>query len=381
MRGSPMRRRLFLEGLESRRLLTAASASAELDGGVLSIAATGKNDRIQVALADTLLKVKVNKQCFEFTAVDVTAIHIDGGKGNDWICVDQSVLTSATINGGVGNDHVGGGGGDDTIVGDQGNDKLFGGGGHDVISGGAGNDCLDGGDGDDFIHGDDGNDRVFGGAGLDELLGDSGHDKLDGGDGEDLLEGGRGKDHLHGGAANDQLFGNDDKDHLWGGDGDDQLFGGASDDHLFGDLGNDTLKGEAGNDKLDGGAGTNLLDGDEGRNKYKNGEVVDLDAVTPGLVAQLNDFSGQGMVGVARYDTVVESGRSIGRLTVTVENVAPPQSGGQVQMRVVVEELWLGDLTVDSATGRGTFSFTGVEILDGYFISIGTSLTGAFAAA
>lgn len=379
MHGSRSHRRLFLEGLESRRLLT--TSPVVLDDGVLSIVGTHKHDRIQVALVDTTLTVKVNRQCFQFAAADVTSLVVDGGKGNDWIEVSSRVLLPTTLWGGAGDDAIRGGGGDDIITGDKGRDKLSGGGGNDALSGGAGDDCLDGGAGDDVVHGDEGSDRISGGEGIDELWGDSGHDKLEGGDGDDQLRGGTGKDHLSGGRGNDALFGEDDKDQLWGGDGDDWLNGGSHDDQLWGDGGDDTLKGEGGHDKLDGGRGMNRLDGDDGRNKYKNGEVVDLDVIveTPVLVAELNDFSGRGIAGQARFETVVENGVSVQRFTVTVENVPPPQGGGQDQFRVVVEELWLGDLSIDPATGRGTFSLTGVEILPGYFVSIGSSLSGIFA--
>src|SRR4051794_13549540 len=104
MRGYQSRRRLFLENLESRNLL--AAAAANLDAGVLTLEGSNKNDVIHVSAADTQLTVSLNKQTFQFSTADVTEIHIDGGGGNDWIWVDNTVLAGATIDGGNGNDRV-----------------------------------------------------------------------------------------------------------------------------------------------------------------------------------------------------------------------------------------------------------------------------------
>jgi Ca2+-binding RTX toxin-like protein len=379
MRAATVRRRLFLESLENRHMLAAAVGSVTLDEGVLSAIGSKKNDQIQICLSDSVLSVRINKQVFQFAAADVAELRIDGGKGNDSIVVGSSVMIAARISGGDGNDRICGGGGDDTISGDQGNDRIGGGGGNDNLSGGRGNDWVDGDDGDDAVHGDEGADQVFGGGGLDELWGDGGNDKLDGGDEDDVLHGGLGKDHLKGGSADDQLFGDEGKDELWGDDGDDQLFGGSENDQLWGGDGDDALKGEAGNDKLDGGGGTNLLDGDEGKNKFKNGTVVDLDEVQQGLVAELIDYSGHGIAGVAKYSTVVVDGVAVQRLTVTLENVPPPQ-GAPAPLRVVVEEGWVGDITVDALSGKGTLTVDGLFIENGYFISVGSSLVGSFGA-
>lgn len=386
MRGYQSRQRLFVENLESRRLLTAAHA--DLDAGVLSVSGTGKNDQIQVSVADTQLTVSFNKQTFQFNTADVTEIHIDGGGGNDWIWVDGTVLVKAMINGGAGNDRIQGGGGDDTIRGDKGNDRLHGGGGIDTLSGGAGNDWVWGDDGDDVVHGDVGNDHVLGGAGNDEVFGDAGQDAVSGDDGDDVLHGGLGHDHLFGGAGNDQLFGDQNKDLLKGGDGDDQLFGGGDNDHLWGNLGNDLLKGEGGSDHLDGGAGDNLLDGDAGRNHFKNGFVVDLDR---NLVAELTNAS--GVIAVATFQYAVENGLVVQKLTITVDHV-PTDGTNPVDLPVTIDTLAVGTITADPLTGHGSLRFTtsstpgpdelpfpvGLSLHDGSLITIGSDLSGSFVA-
>jgi Ca2+-binding RTX toxin-like protein len=78
------------------------------------------------------------------------------------------------------------------INGGAGDDRLGGGGGADAINGGDGHDRVEGGDGADVLHGDAGNDRVDGGRGADRIFGDAGNDYLTAADrGEvDLLDGG-----------------------------------------------------------------------------------------------------------------------------------------------------------------------------------------------
>src|SRR5438067_13238611 len=141
MRGYSLRRKLFLESLESRRLL-AANVSPTLDAGVLTVTGTNKNDAIYVSVADTQLTVSFNRQSFTFNTADVSEIDIDGGRGNDQISVDTAVTANALIHGGDGNDRIRGGGGNETITGDKGNDRLNGCGGNDTTSGGAGHELA-----------------------------------------------------------------------------------------------------------------------------------------------------------------------------------------------------------------------------------------------
>ena len=71
------------------------------------------------------------------------------------------------------------------MVGGVDNDRLYGGSGQDYLIGQVGNDILDGGDG---------NDKLLGGWGKDTLTGGAGMDVLNGGDGNDTLTGGVGAD-------------------------------------------------------------------------------------------------------------------------------------------------------------------------------------------
>lgn len=79
----------------------------------------------------------------EFALADVTSIQIDMGAGNDRAIIGPRVEIDATINGGDGNDHLGGGAGDDTINGGAGNDHIRGGQGADSLNGDDGNDHID----------------------------------------------------------------------------------------------------------------------------------------------------------------------------------------------------------------------------------------------
>lgn len=93
----------------------------------------------------------------------------------------------------------------------------------------------------------------------DRLTGDSGDNSLRGLSGNDYLSGKGGSDMLEGGEGNDLLLGDD-----LGGLGDDTLLGGTGEDELYGMSGNDTLNGEGGDDWLEGGSGKDSLTGGGG---------------------------------------------------------------------------------------------------------------------
>jgi hypothetical protein len=76
--------------------------------------------------------------------------------------------------------------------------------------------------------------RIDGGAGNDTLGGSNGADDIDGGPGNDLLAGAEGDDRLFGAAESDQLFGEggDDQTFWANGDGSDEVTGGEGDDEV-----------------------------------------------------------------------------------------------------------------------------------------------------
>lgn len=226
-----------LESLERRQLFSAALDAAT---GVWQINGddnpANRNDVITVEAvpADAQqLQVIINGQPAGTAPVaGLTAINIDGGRGNDQITLRldaSAVSATVTVTGGSGNDHITG-----SSVAEN-------------LSGGLSNDQIDGGGGDDVIHGDAGRDDLSGGDGNDHLFGDSGNDLLAGGSGDDQLDGGKGNDRLSGGDDADTLDGSSGKDTLAGGRGADALVGGKGSDRLYEEAGIDTVGALPGN--------------------------------------------------------------------------------------------------------------------------------------
>ncbi|MFL5075064.1 MAG: calcium-binding protein [Microvirga sp.] len=162
----------------------------------------------------------------------------------------------ATLSGGQGNDQLvgadftfigqpaprnlmDGGDGDDTLGGGSSTDRAFGGAGGDTVNGRGGSDYLDGGADDDRVFGGDGTDTVLGGAGNDYLNGGAGDDTVMGGAGTDTVLGDAGNDYLNGGADDDRVFGGDGADTVLGDTGNDTLFAGSGSDYLVGGDGDD----------------------------------------------------------------------------------------------------------------------------------------------
>jgi Ca2+-binding RTX toxin-like protein len=106
-------------------------------------------------------------------------VSIKGGVGSDTL--RGPTVSSATIDGGAGNDTIIAGTANDSITGGDGNDALTGGGGNDTISGGGGNDTITVDAGTVSVDGGAGNDTVIMGGTL------STGDVVNGGDGTDSL--------------------------------------------------------------------------------------------------------------------------------------------------------------------------------------------------
>jgi hypothetical protein len=127
-----------------------------------------------------------------------------------------------------------------------------------------------------WIDGGSGNDTLGGGSASDWIFGNTGDDTLDGGLGSDLLSGGDGSDRVDyssrtapvtvvlDGYSGDGEAGENDRvsssvENVTGGSGSDTLTGNAGANSLNGGPGNDTLDGAAGQDSLDGGDGADVL--------------------------------------------------------------------------------------------------------------------------
>ncbi len=240
-----------------------------------------------------------------------------------------SVLSgNDTINTGVGNDIIVGGGkadpihagaGDNIVLGDDGTLSFVGGAfssvslqlgltdGNDLITTLAGRDSIYTGDGDNRVNAGGGNDDVFAGVGIDTLNGEDGDDFIVGNMGDDTINGGAGNDELFGGMAawvrSDFELGSNDFDlppeysitealysssttsfglpNIASGAWTPSvritptIFGGLSIDGVAGD-GRDTINGGAGHDVMLGGFDVDTLSGDAGNDYIDAGAGNDV---------------------------------------------------------------------------------------------------------
>ena len=220
-----------LQFLESRELLTSAFVDA---AHVLSVLGSKGDDTIvvnrlssgQVTVSGVTTRFKVGTAAGAFTKIDIRS-----GDGNDRITISNNVpYTSATLDGGGGNDTIAGGKGNDSILGGDSNDTLDGGaGGADLLSGGTGLDTANYSTRNDNLNisldgvANDGatgeKDNVI----AEEVIAGAGNDTLTGSAADDFLAGGAGSDVINGLGGNDGLVGSTGADKLYGGTGDDFL--------------------------------------------------------------------------------------------------------------------------------------------------------------
>ncbi|CDN49613.1 DUF5801 repeats-in-toxin domain-containing protein [Neorhizobium galegae] len=251
--------------------------------GVEKIVGTDGNDVILLAAGST---------------ADGGPITIEGGDGNDILGGSNS---ADIINGGDGNDLISGLGGNDTLTGGNGDDVIWGGLGADTIHGGAGSDTIDltadltyaagtlhtvpvvglttvgvdisGKAGTlDLINGGfDLADTIYLKAGSTGFVLDGyqtnieGVERIVGTDGDDVIvmrsdyvtDDGAGRTTIEGGLGNDTIVGGAGNDFLDGAQGADTLAGGDGADILKGGADNDALWGGKASDNLYGNGTTN----------------------------------------------------------------------------------------------------------------------------
>lgn len=170
----------------------------------------------------------------------------------------------------------------DRLTGSGGANRLSGGRGNDRIRGGAGNDRLEGNGGQDTIQPGPGDDRAAGGIGWGDAIDlapaprsatinlATGRASGDGGDDISGFERARGSRFA------DSIIGNGVWNVLYGLGGDDRISGGGGPDDLFGGLGQDGLSGADGADRLSGGAAHDVLNGRGGNDELFGGDGPDL---------------------------------------------------------------------------------------------------------
>ena len=160
-----------------------AASTAEVHNGTLQITGDHASDRLALRLAagnPNTLQVDVGDDGtpdFSFDRSTFTAIHVQGGAGDDQIRIDQSggafTDEAVTLDGGSGNDTLTGGDGADVLIGGSGDDQVNGGRGSDTAFLGSGQDTFtwNPGDGSDTVEGQDGRDAMqFNGANVNEQM-------------------------------------------------------------------------------------------------------------------------------------------------------------------------------------------------------------------
>ena len=215
-------------------------------------------------------------------------------------------------------------GNEDTIHAGDGNDSVEAGLEDDLVYGGGGADTLEGGSGNDTIYGD--SDGVLPGdvAGVDSILGGSGNDLIFGEDGADII---RGK------GNNDTIYGGDGADNIRGDGGADLIEGGDGGDTIAGDGGADTIRGGAGADSIDGNAGDDLISAEP---------VADATTLDWANVDANGSFDMSGATETLNV-TVVTTTNASGQTTNTQSNGSPAADG-----------LWVSGIT-DPVTTTMTF--------------------------
>jgi cyclophilin family peptidyl-prolyl cis-trans isomerase/Ca2+-binding RTX toxin-like protein len=120
----------------------------------LVVGGTTGNDTILLSpVTGGQVKVTINKKVVG-TFKPTGRIQVFGYAGNDLITVAKGMRFPADLFGGLGNDTLTGGDGNNILVGGAGNDVLNGGAGRNILIGGAGADTLNGGAGDDILFAD-----------------------------------------------------------------------------------------------------------------------------------------------------------------------------------------------------------------------------------
>ncbi|SDG60344.1 calcium-binding protein [Thalassobaculum litoreum] len=163
----------FLDGLDPNtvldvRTIVISASSQSLSAPIVFEGSVSGTDETQSeAFVIDLHALPTGSQVvldnIEFASI-IGSATITGGSGDNYAIGDDA---AQFISLGVGDDTLFGGGGSDTVASAGGNDRLFGDGGDDRVTGGEGSDTLEGGTGDDTLVGGSGDDQLVGGSGLD----------------------------------------------------------------------------------------------------------------------------------------------------------------------------------------------------------------------
>jgi uncharacterized protein GlcG (DUF336 family) len=152
---------LCVERLETRNLL---DASGSLLAGILYVTGTPGRDRIDLSLdaaTSQLVLRDSGKEVGRFISVNVNAIAVLAGDGNQRVQIASDVTQPAVVQAGHGDTILQAGGGPTTLIAGDGNDKLIGGAAPSTLIGGSGNDVLVSKSGQDILNVGSGPTKLF----------------------------------------------------------------------------------------------------------------------------------------------------------------------------------------------------------------------------
>ena len=160
MPSDPLPHRAAVELLEGRRLLTTVifatlpdvvlNVSAG-DEGFVRLVGTDAGETIEFASESPTADDPVDNVAVYLNGTlrlniavdnDIQRIEVEAGNGDDTVILGQNLPVAGVVDGGSGNDLIGGSRGGDVLRGGAGNDTLDGNAGGDFLDGGGGNDTL-----------------------------------------------------------------------------------------------------------------------------------------------------------------------------------------------------------------------------------------------
>ena len=294
-------RRLGIENLECRNMLT----SVGLSDGIVEVQGTEEADHIAASVIEGRFVVEVNGAMTSFNNEDVKGLHVEALGGDDHVRIDNTVLQSTLVFGGLGNDTIQGGAGVDAILGGSGDDTILGNTANDILLGDGPNSLAEAPlpqPGEPALDAAAGGQIIVDITAVDSASADTdplslhrylsrisnineGSDTIVGGTGHDLIFAGAQNDRIAGDGPNvlpsdgisDATFTTDTaladadvlpaNDYIEAGTGDDIVRSGPGNDLVFGGAGNDNLHTGRGADDVVGGSGDDTINTGGGRDR------------------------------------------------------------------------------------------------------------------
>ena len=237
-----------LEGTSSASSTAAFFVSGVvLQDGELNIIGTDEDDHVAIRVGDHRIEVvarlgELPGDRSRFSTSEVEGIELWAFSGDDRLRTDGHGTVAISVHGGMGDDEIATGRGNDRIIDLRGDNVIRSGRGDDTVISGAGDDRVSTGPGDDHIEDLGGDNRINTGCGDDTVLTGDGDDRVSTGSGDDRIEDTGGDNRIDSGRGDDTIF---------SGDGDDRVCTGPGDDRVV-DTGGDNQIDSGGGDEDDG---------------------------------------------------------------------------------------------------------------------------------